>query len=89
MHKWIDLQLGRLWKLRGPYPGLGAALTAFGVEHGSYVGYEIASQLEENTDPWPLVDKVFRNPAILPTELASQVTTELQNKWKEISARKP
>lgn len=89
MLKWIDVQLGRLWKLRGPYPGLGAALTAFGVEHGSFLGYEIASQLDENTDPWPLVDKVFHNPAILPTELASQITTELQKKWKEISARKP
>jgi ATP-dependent exoDNAse (exonuclease V), alpha subunit - helicase superfamily I member len=89
MLKWIDLQLGRLWKLRGPYPGLGAALTAFGLEYGSFIGYEIASQLDENTDPWPLVDKVFRNPALLPSELASQVTTELQKKWKEISARKP
>jgi hypothetical protein len=33
--KWIDTRLGELWSLRGPTPGLGAILTAFGVGSGA------------------------------------------------------
>ena len=31
---WIDTQLNRLWKARGPFPGLGPAVSAFGYEWG-------------------------------------------------------
>lgn len=30
--QWIDARLGELWKARGPCPGLGAALSAFGLD---------------------------------------------------------
>src|SRR5207302_9310984 len=50
--KWIDARLGELWKMRGAYPGLGAALSAFGVDHGNLVAYDIASRLQDNEDPW-------------------------------------
>ena len=33
--RWIDQQLGRLWKKRGPFPGLGAILGATGVPLGN------------------------------------------------------
>ncbi len=32
--QWIDARLGELWKARGPCPGLGSALSAFGLEFG-------------------------------------------------------
>lgn len=79
--RWIDARLAELWKLRGPYPGLGPALTAFGIEHGNFLAFHLASQLEENSDPWPLVDKVLRNPSSLPSELKRLVTPELSNLW--------
>lgn len=79
--RWIDARLADLWKLRGPYPGLGPALTAFGIEHGNFLAFHLASQLEENADPWPLVDKVLRDPSILPSELKRLVTRELSNLW--------
>ena len=33
--EWIDRRIAELWKMRGPCPGLGAALTAFGIELGT------------------------------------------------------
>jgi hypothetical protein len=45
--KWIDLRLSELWKLRGPYPGLGSALTAFGVQHGCFLAHELSGRLGE------------------------------------------
>ena len=55
---WLDEQLARLWKMRGPFPGFGSALAAFLGEGGGIVAYDIAQQSaadgEEN--PWPTLE---------------------------------
>lgn len=79
--RWIDARLADLWSLRGPYPGLGPALTAFGIEHGNFLAFHLSSQLDENADPWPLVDKVLRDPSGLPAELTRLVNRDLTNLW--------
>lgn len=68
---WIDEQLNRLWKMRGPYPGMGSALSAFGVENGTLVAYEInKSQVEFKAeyreDPWEQFELVLKNPDLVP-----------------------
>ncbi len=86
---WINDRMGELWRLRGPYPGLGAALKAFGIEHGTFLAWELAAQLTDNEDPWPLVDRVIRDPSDLPTLLRDEITDTLQATWKWISEREP
>jgi hypothetical protein len=39
--RWLDREIGRLWKARGVHPGLGSALIAFGLEHGTLLAHEI------------------------------------------------
>jgi hypothetical protein len=80
--RWIDSRIAELWKLRGPYPGLGAALSAFGVQHGNFLAMHLATHVRENDDPWPLVDKVMRKPASLPPGLSGLVTRDLSEVWK-------
>jgi len=83
--RWIDDRLSELWKMRGPYPGLGAAFSAFGIELGSFVARELETQLGENEDPWPLVEKVFQNPEqVLSPGAASQVTRVLRKAWMRL-----
>ncbi|MFO0822823.1 MAG: AAA family ATPase [Gemmataceae bacterium] len=83
--KWIDTELGKLWKMRGPCPGLGAALTAFGIELGVFVAYELGKHIGENEDPWPVVDQMFQNPKkYLSPDAARQVGTEHQTLWKSL-----
>src|SRR5205085_2401358 len=36
---WIDREIARLWTARGIYPGFGAALSAFGLDHGSLLAF--------------------------------------------------
>ncbi|MBN1315756.1 MAG: AAA family ATPase [Anaerolineales bacterium] len=83
--KWVDGQLNRLWKMRGPFPGMGAALTAFGVENGSSVAYELeeiqAAREGENIDPWSLVDPLFSQPGSLKPELHAKIGDSLRKKW--------
>jgi AAA domain/UvrD-like helicase C-terminal domain len=83
--KWIDGRLNELWTMRGPCPGLGAALCAFGVAYGTFVAREIETKLEPNADPWPLVEKAFANPGMhLSRESAVEFTDELCKTWKRL-----
>jgi hypothetical protein len=83
--RWIDDRLAELWKMRGPCPGLGAALSAFGIELGTLVAREIEAKIGDNEDPWPTVDNAFKNPSkYLSPQLASQITVELQKTWDKL-----
>ena len=64
---WLDQQLNRLWRLRGPFPGFGSALSAFLGEGGNLVAYELAEQCAEKSgdgtiDPWPEFEQMMRAP---------------------------
>ena len=82
--KWINDRLIELWTRRGPCPGLGAALSAFGVQQSYFVAEEIFSKIDENEDPWPLVNQVFCHPQLLSDEVSPQISLSLQLKWKNL-----
>lgn len=83
--EWLDHRVGELWKARGPCPGLGAALSAFGLELGTFIARAIAEKAGENVDPWPLVDKVFADPKKhLPAHLAQGLGKTMREKWTRL-----
>ena len=89
VRKWIDGQLNRLWRLRGAYPGLGSALTALGITHGTLVAHAIGQKLhsdgsQEIRDPWPLVDKVVADPKLLPADLGAMIGTSVAKLWEKL-----
>lgn len=60
--QWIHNEIAQLEKLRGAYPGMGAALCAFGIEKGHFVAAEIINQLKDDKDnPWLLFEKALNN----------------------------
>lgn len=83
--EWIDARLGELWIARGPCPGLGSALSAFGLASATFVARALAEKAGENADPWPLVDKMFKDPSkVLPVPLAKAVGKTLASKWSRL-----
>lgn len=83
--QWIDARLGELWTARGPCPGLGAALAAFGLESATFVARAIAEKAGDNADPWPLVARMFAEPGrILPAPLAKGIGKTLAAKWSRL-----
>ena len=58
---WLDTQLGRLWRMRGPYPGFASALAAFFGDGGGVLAYDIARQCssEGEDDPWELLERLL------------------------------
>ena len=86
--QWLHTELVRLWKVRGPFPGLGAVLTAFGLSRGIFVAHALQQKVGENADPWPAVDAAFRDPAaVLSKELWRDIK-ELATTWKGLPSER-
>jgi hypothetical protein len=80
--QWIHNELVRLWKVRGPFPGLGAVLTAFGLSRGIFTAHALQEVAGDGADPWPQVEKAFRDPkSVLPQPLRADVVA-LAPTWK-------
>jgi hypothetical protein len=84
--EWIDTQITRLWKQRGPCPGLGAVLGAMGIPYGSFVANEMVEEVGPEADPWPKIDAMLQDPeAHLSAELASRIDPVVGKSWKRRS----
>jgi hypothetical protein len=84
--EWLDHRLGELWKARGPCPGLGSALSAFGLELGTFVARAIVEKAGDNVDPWPLVNEVFIDPKKhLSSDLAAGIGKTMHDKWNRLA----
>lgn len=87
---WIDKEVGRLWKKRGPFPGLGAILRAEGVPLGHFVAQSLMQRVGEDGNPWEAIPAMLENPhATLPSDLARHVGPSFCKAWKRIFERKP
>lgn len=80
---WLSDRLAEIWQARGPCPGLGAALKAFGIEKGVFLAYAAQSKLNDNEDPWALIDKWLRDPTCDP-EASSCVGEWMSEKWSSL-----
>src|SRR5215831_10538689 len=85
--QWIHDELVRLWTVRGPFPGLGAVLGAFGLSRSVFVAHALQQKAGDNNDPWPLVDQVFRDPSGLPKDLRRDLK-ELAPTWKGLKTER-
>ncbi len=93
--KWIDDRMSELWDMRGPYPGLGPVLIAFGVENANLIAWEIQKHLKEidgetpKTDPWEIVDIIFYNKAtFLDERIIRSIGETLRQTWFSLSEDK-
>ena len=86
--QWIDRELNRLWAVRGPFPGLGAALNAFGLPHGNLMAWYLLADAGESVDPWLPLGRVLKNPDGLPEYLQRGIGKTLHQKWEKLPAER-
>lgn len=85
--QWIDRELGRLWKKRGPFPGMGAVLGAVGVPMGNFVAQALVDKVGEEGNPWQAWDASLREPLkYLPAELARRLDATIIKAWQRMPA---
>ena len=81
--KWIDTELGRLWRKRGPFPGIGAVLYASGISMGNFIARTLTEQVGDDQSPWSLWDSCLETPGnYLPPELARRIDQTTVLAWK-------
>ncbi|OPF90466.1 ATP-dependent DNA helicase [Rhodopseudomonas palustris] len=85
---WIDREIARLWKARGVHPGLGSALSAFGLEHGSLLAHEIVrvgSREGAVFDGFAFIDGIVKNPSAFPQAEKLGFGSTYRDKWKSLA----
>lgn len=86
---WIDEQINRLWKLSGPCPGLGSALSALEDGfNGTLFALALSATLSETDDAWEVTDKVFRK-ELAPPSGAPKLSTMLRKRWEHLQKKEP
>jgi hypothetical protein len=80
---WLNERLAEVWQARGPHPGLGAALSAFGIPEGVLVAHAAQGRLADSEDPWPLVDQWLRAPSS-ESEAKDRVGATISKTWSAI-----
>ena len=84
--RWIDKELGRLWKRRGPFPGIGAVLSATGVALGNFISQAIMDKVGDNGNPWSAWFEALKEPAaMLPAELARHIDDTISKAWTRMN----
>jgi hypothetical protein len=84
---WITAQTERLWRARGPVPGLAAVLSMLGVS-GPHVAARAITDHAGDADPWPLLESVFADPATVPTELRPHLPRPVGRIWTKAPAKR-
>jgi len=87
--QWIHNEIAQLEKLRGAYPGMGAALCAFGIEKGHFVAAEIINQLKDDKEnPWLLFEKALDSPkGILSDAVAALIPFNSNKLYKRLKEK--
>jgi ATP-dependent exoDNAse (exonuclease V) alpha subunit len=81
---WLEAQLNRLWTLRGPCPGLGSALAAFGVPQAVTFAHVVGAAAGDGADPWPVIDEAMADPTRLSLTAREHLTPSLRTKWTSL-----
>lgn len=74
---WIDTELSSLWKMHGLAPGLGSALSLIGGKfNGTLFAHALASELDDDKDPWPVIEAIFAGEREPPTNAPAITRTQ-------------
>ena len=90
--KWIDTELSRLWKMRGPFPGLGAVLSGLKIDAGNLIAWELDKIIRDETNeevvknPWEFVELIFKgDTTFLSKNLKVTISDTQKATWKSFS----
>ena len=87
--EWIDIELGRLWRKRGYFPGMGAVLSATGLPMGNFIARALSERAGNDESPWRLCSSCIDNPSgYLQPDLSRRIDRTIAASWKRMSAER-
>lgn len=83
---WLSDRIADAWGLRGPYPGLGSALGAAGLERGALIAHRVIESLSDaSVDPWVAVSRAIDDAASNSGPAAGLVGRMARKAWQKVS----
>lgn len=89
---WIDKEISRLWKMRGPFPGLGAVLSGLKIAEGNLIAWELDKIIRDPVteevvrNPWDLVELIYKgDTSFLSKNLKVKIDETLKATWVNYS----
>lgn len=87
IEQWIHDEIHKIEKLRGDYPGMGAALCAFGIDQGHFVAAEIINKITETENPWDFFSDALETGGLLSKETAELIPVNIKKKYLTFKKR--
>jgi len=92
---WIENEISRLWNMRGAFPGMGAVLSAAGMENGNAIAWELEKYIREKdgdllkTNPWVLFEDSIKDPFCVIKDRGKELFSPTNNTiWKHAPEEK-
>jgi len=92
---WIDVEISRIWDMRGAFPGMGPVLSALEIEDGNTIAWEIEKYILQKdgdlleTNPWEIFEQSLLQPEkYVPKRGAKLFNSTTQRIWKSKPAKK-
>lgn len=90
--QWIDNEISRIWKMRGPFPGLGAVLSGLKIAQGNLIAWELDKLIrdkengEVTQNPWHYVEELYNgNSLFLSDSLNIALSDTEKATWNGLS----
>ncbi len=90
--QWIDNELSRIWKMRGPFPGIGAVLSGLKISQGNLIAWELDKLIrDEKTEeviknPWDYIEDIYNDKiSFLPAHLRIEISDTEKATWRAFS----
>ncbi len=91
-YRWLDDQLSQLWKMRGPFPGLGAVLTGLKITEGNTLAWQLEKLVRDPDtqdvvdNPWDYIERIFTGEEdFLLEKFKLKISDTLRATWKNFS----
>lgn len=83
---WLNECIADCWTERGAFPGLGAALEAFGLRNATAMLLELTrnNTIKSGEDPWPLVEALLTGRAAPPASEYAADIAQVRSQWKVV-----
>lgn len=84
---WIEERIADAWTQRGPFPGLGVALTAAGLARGDVIAQRVIASLPDPShDPWPALEQAIAEAPSNRGPAAGLVQRMAKKAWDRLAA---
>jgi hypothetical protein len=86
--EWLNARIAEQWRVRGAYPGLGAALEGMGLRLGSSLVRELHADgtLRPDADPWPVITALLEGRRQAPRQAYSADLAAAGRIWSAMPA---